>query len=156
MSYEKLVNELKKKSFTNKISFKKIIQLINNYEYDEIILMDKNKEINFIINEKNLIENIIQERENIANNLEKKLINLIWLNEILVKFGEEKQSSSTKARKLLKSKVFINIYDLESEKYENNKTKELLKKQLRKNPHMRFPLKCAKGSPTLKLFLIKI
>jgi hypothetical protein len=56
----------------------------------------------------------------------------------------------------LKKKVFINIYDLEAEIYEKRTTKKLLKRDLKKNPDRRYPLRLAKNNITLKCFLIKI
>jgi len=87
--------------------------------------------------------------------MEKKLNDLVWLNERLIQFGEEPQLSKTKALNLLKRKVFINIYDLESGQYEKRTTLTLLKKELKKKPERRFPLKVAKNNITLKCFLIK-
>ena len=96
------------------------------------------------------------ERKKISNNMENKLNNLLWLNDRLIQFGEEPQTTKSKALKLLKTKVFINIYDLEAEKYERRTTKQSLKKELRKNKDKRFPLCSAKENNTLKCFLIKL
>lgn len=148
--YEGLTNELKFKLGLKNIKFYKIFILINNQKYEEIIEIIDDENIQTLIN------NIVTEREKIGNELEKKLNDLIWLNARLVQFGEEQQLSKTQALKLLKTKVFINIYDLDSELYEKRKTKKLLKTQLRKNPETRYPLYCAKENETLKCFLIKI
>lgn len=148
--YEGLTNELKFKLGLKNIKFYKIFRLINNQKYEEIIEIIDDENIQTLIN------NIVTEREKIGNELEKKLNDLIWLNARLVQFGEEQQLSKTQALKLLKTKVFINIYDLDSELYEKRKTKKLLKTQLRKNPETRYPLHCAKENETLKCFLIKI
>jgi len=148
--YEGLTNELKFKLGLKNIKFYKIFILINNQKYEEIIEIIDDENIQTLIN------NIVTEREKIGNELEKKLNDLIWLNARLVQFGEEQQLSKTQALKLLKTKVFINIYDLDSELYEKRKTKKLLKTQLRKNPETRYPLHCAKENETLKCFLIKI
>jgi len=148
--YEGLTNELKFKLGLKNIKFYKIFILINNQKYEEIIEIIDDENIQALIN------NIVTEREKIGNELEKKLNDLIWLNARLVQFGEEQQLSKTQALKLLKTKVFINIYDLDSELYEKRKTKKLLKTQLRKNPETRYPLHCAKENETLKCFLIKI
>ena len=148
--YEGLTNELKFKLGLKNIKFYKIFRLINNQKYEEIIEIIDDENIQTLIN------NIVTEREKIGNELEKKLNDLIWLNARLVQFGEEQQLSKTQALKLLKTKVFINIYDLDSELYEKRKTKKLLKTQLRKNPETRYPLYCAKENETLKCFLIKI
>ena len=148
--YEGLICELKMKMKTKNIKFNKVFSLINNEKYDKIIeiIHDETSET--------LIENIFAEREKICNNMEKKLNDLLWLNDRLIQFGEEPQSSKTKALKLLKTKVFINIYDLEAEKYERRPTKELLIKELRKKPDRRFPLCSAKENTTLRCFLIKL
>jgi len=148
--YEGLANELKFKLGLKKIKFDEMFRLINNQKYEEIkkIVDDENIQT--------LIDDIVTERKKIGNELEKKLNDLIWLNERLLQFGEEPQLSKTQALKLLKTFVFINIYDLHSELYEKRTTKKLLKKQLRKHPETRYPLHCAKENETLKCFLIKI
>ena len=147
--YEGLINELKLQLGLKKIKFKKMFRLINNQKYDEIVEIIHDEHIQA------LIDDIVTEREKIGNNLEKKLNNLIWLNERLIQFEKEPQTSKTQALKLLRT-IFINIYDLEAEKYEKNTTWELLAKQLRKHPETRYPLHCAKENETLKCFLIKI
>ena len=158
--YESLVNELKlqlnlkKIEFKNieckNIEFKNIFRLINNQKYDEITKIIDDANIQTLIND------IETEREKIGNNLEKKLNNLIWLNELLIIFGEEPHTSLKEALKFLKKNVFINIYDLEAGFYEKRTTKELLKKELRKHPDRRYPLHSAKKNVTLKCFLIKM
>ena len=156
--YEGLINELKLQLNLKRIElelnlkqikFKKIMILINNQKYDEIteIIHDSNIQT--------LIKNIVTEREKIGNELEKKLNNLIWLNELLIKFGEEPHTSQQEALKFLKKNVFINIYDLVAEKYEKRTTRELLQKELRNCPDRRYPLLSAKENKTLKCFLIK-
>ena len=147
--YESLICDLKIKLKNKNIKFNKLFNLINNQKYDEIIKIINDKTID------TLIKNIVSERETISNNMEKKLNNLLWLNERLIQFGEESQPSKTKALMLLK-KVFINIYDLEAEKYEARTTKKLLRNDLRKNPERRFPLCFAKKMETVKGFIIKI
>jgi hypothetical protein len=104
-----------------------LFSLINNQKYDEIIEIIHDETI------QTLIENIVDEREKIGNNMEKKLNDLLWLNDRLIQFGEEPQTSKTKALNLLKTKVFINIYDLDAEKYESRTTNKLLIKELKKN-----------------------
>ena len=148
--YQELITKLKSELHKKNIKFKKIFSLINNNKHDEIIKIINNDCIQL------LIENIIKERKTIGDNLEKKLNNLMWLNDCLIKFKEEPQLTKKNALKLLKSKVFINIYDLESELYDNRTTKELLKKELRKKRERRFPLNFAKENITLKAFLIKL
>jgi DNA invertase Pin-like site-specific DNA recombinase len=155
-TYQSLINELKLKVH-NKKFFNEILKFINNQKDDEKDY-EKDDEIKKIISDENiqnLIYNIVSEQEKIGSNLEKKLNDLIWLNETLIIFGEEPQPSKTKALKLLKTKVFINIYDLEAENYEKRTTSELLRKQLKKHKSKRYPLKLAKEKPTLKCFLIK-
>lgn len=147
--YEGLICDLKNKLKNKNIKFKDFFSLINNQKYDKIIEIIDEETI------QRLIENIVTERERIGNNMETKLNNLLWLNDRLIQFGEEPQSSKTKALDLLKTKVFINIYDLEAEKYEKRTTKQLLKKELRKKCGRRFPLCNAKENITLRCFLIK-
>jgi len=148
--YESLICELKIKLKNKNIKFNKIFSLINNEKYAEIIEIIDDETI------QTLIEKIVAERERIGNNMENKLNNLLWLNERLFQFDEEQQSSKTKALNLLKTKVFINIYDLETDKYETRTTKQLLKKELRKNADKRFPLRIAKENKTLRCFLIRL
>ena len=81
---------------------------------------------------------------------------LLWFNDILIIFGEEPQPTITKALKLLKSKVFINIYDLEAEKYNRKTSKKILIKELKNKPERRFPLNIANNKIFLKCFLIKL
>jgi hypothetical protein len=125
--YEGLIYDLKIKLANKNIEFKKLFSLINNQKYDEIIEIIHDETI------QTLIENIVDEREKIGNNMEKKLNDLLWLNDRLIQFGEEPQTSKTKALNLLKTKVFINIYDLDAEKYESRTTNKLLIKELKKN-----------------------
>ena len=148
--YEGLICDLKIKLKNKNIKFKDLFSLINNQRYDEIIEIIDDETI------QRLIENIVTEREKIGNNMENKLNNLLWLNDRLIQFGEEPQSSKTKALNLLKTKVFINIYDLEEEKNEKRTTIQLLKKELRKKYDRRFPLCNAKENKTLRCFLIKL
>ena len=148
--YEGLICDLKIKLKNKNIKFNKIFSLINNQKYDEIIEIIDDETI------QTLIENIVTERETIGNNIENKLNNLLWLNDRLIQFGEEPQSTKTKALHLLKTKVFINIYDLDIEKYERRTTIQLLKKELRKKRDRRFPLCSAKENKTLRCFLIKL
>jgi len=147
--YESLICDLKNKLKNKNINYKNIFRLINNEEYGEIIEIIDDETI------QSLIDNIISEREQIGNNMEKKLNDVLWLNDRLIQFGEEPQSSKTKALKLLKKKVFINIYHLEAEKYEKRTTKQHLIKDIQKNPERCFPLLIAKKNITLKCFLIK-
>ena len=158
--YENLINDLKIKLKNKNIKFRDIFNLLNNEKYDEIINLfnEKNDEI---INSANddtisiLIQNIVLERQIIGDSVETKLNNLLWLNDRLIQFNEEPQTTITKAQKLLKKNVVINIYDLEAEKYERT-TIQLLKKELRKKPERRYPLCIAKENITLGCFLKKI
>ena len=44
-----------------------------------------------------ILADIEKERQRIADNLEKNLVNHKWLNKMLIKFGEKPQSSYKKA-----------------------------------------------------------
>lgn len=151
--YEYLVNELKSELIIQgfgKKRQKKIFGLINRQEYDELrdIIND------YMIN--NLIDEIGNEREIIASNIANILNSLDLLNGLLIIFNEEPQSSLTKARKLFKKKVFINIYDLAEGRYDMRVTRRFLISDMRTNPDRCFPLKVAKRYPVLKCFLWKI
>jgi hypothetical protein len=114
--YEKLINKIKLKLKPKNINFNEIFNLINNKKYDEIIEKINNDTIHDLIN------NMINERERIGRNIELKLNNLLWLNDKLIQFGEEPQISKTKALHVLRTKVFINIYDLDADLYEKQRT----------------------------------
>lgn len=151
--YEYLVNELKSELIIQgfgKKRQKKIFGLINRQEYDELrgIIND------YMLN--NLIDEIVNEREFIASNIANILNSLDLLNGLLIIFNEEPQSSLTKARKLFKNKVFINIYDLAEGRYDMRVTRRFLISDMRENPDRCFPLKVAKRYPVLKCFLWKI
>lgn len=149
-AYESLISDLKIKLKNKNIKFQMLFKLINNQNYDKIIEIIDDKTIH------TLVENIVTERERIGDNMENKLNDLLWLNKQLIQYGEEPQVSKTKALKLLKKKVFINIYDSEAEKYERRTTKQLLKRELREKAERRFPLWIAKKRITLRSFLINI
>ena len=136
--YYDLIDELKVKLKSKHIPFNVIMNLINSQEYEDIHV---------------LIAKIVEERDHIGKTMEKNLNDLLWLNKILVLFGEEPQPSIRKARRLLKAKVFINIYDLVAEKYEMRTTRSKLTEQLRDYPERRFPLQIAKKYKALKCFL---
>jgi len=140
--YECLISDLKIKLNNDKNKFNNIFKLINNGNYD--ITIHK------------LIENIMIERERIANDMNNNLNNLLWLNNTLIQFGEQPQPSKTKAKKLLKKKVFINIYDLYYGRYDKRTTNELLKKDLKENRYRRVPLSIPKRMIHLKSFLIHV
>ena len=144
--YDELIASLKNECRKKRVSYKDIIKKLNRFEYDEIINDERIGDI---------IQDIIAEREDIARIARDIYNNLTFLNELLEIFGEEPQTSLTKARKLFKTKIFINIYDLCDGRYNKRTTKELLRKDLRQNPERRFPLKLAKGT-RFKCFLIGI
>jgi len=147
--YEGLINELKKKfelkniKFTTK-NFKKIM----NKD-----ITRKNKNIKQMLDEDELIEKILNELVLIATKLSLMLLNLKGLNELLIIFKEEPQPSKTKARKLLKEMVVINIFDLVEEKYEKRTTYGKLKEDMKNNPERVFPLWFAKTFKGLQFFL---
>lgn len=144
--YDELIASLKNECRKKRVSYEDIIKKLNRFEYNEII---NDKSIG------DIIQDIIAEREDIARIARDIYNNLTFLNELLEIFGEEPQPSLTKARKLFKTKIFINIYDLCDGRYNKRTTKELLRKDLRQNPERRFPLKLAKGT-RFKCFLIGI
>ena len=123
--YESLIWELKDKLKNKNIKFNDLFSLINNQQYNNknfIIIPDET------IN--TLIEKINTERERIGDDMEKKLNNLLWLNERLVQF------------------------DLVAEKCEKRTTIKLLRKELKNKPERCFPLCNAKENVNLKCFLI--
>jgi hypothetical protein len=100
-----------------------------------------------IINDESIgdiIEDIIAEREEIANIIANMYHNLSLMNHYLEIFNEEPQTSLTKARKIFKTKIFINIYDFHYQRYNRRTIKRGLREDLRKNPYRMFPLKLAK------------
>jgi len=137
-TYYDLIDELKVKLKSKHIKFNPIMNLINSEDYEDV---------------HNLIVKIVEEREHIGKTMEKNLNDLLWLNEMLVLFGEEPQPSIRKALRLFKEKVFINIYDLLAEKYEKRTTWNKLVEELRDYPERRFPLEIAKKYKALKFFL---
>jgi hypothetical protein len=145
--YESLILELKSKLKHKIIKFNHLISLINNQEYNENFIIIHDNDIH------TLIKNIINEREKIGINMEIKLNNLLWLNKLLIQFGEEPQPSETKVFEILET-IAINIYDLESEQYEKRTTFKELKRELQNKPERRFPLCSAKEDGVLKCFLI--
>lgn len=145
--YEDLIDELRSKLKKKNIDFVTMVNLINSQAYDKIIELVRDETIF------TLITKIITERERIGNAMEKNLNDLLWLNEMLIIFSEQPQPSKTQALKVLKTKVFINIYDFEAKKYERRTTKQKLKAQLRKHPEKRYLLQDAKKLITLKSLL---
>lgn len=149
--YENLLNELKTELRIRRIKYDRVIKLINREAYDEIRVIVNDYGIN------NIIDGIITEREIIGNVMANILNSRDALNDLLIVFDEEPQPSLTKARKSLKKKVFINIYDLVAMRYEmRKKTKHLLIKDVIDNPDRRFPLNDAKRNRVLKSFLHRI
>jgi hypothetical protein len=140
MDYETMVTQLRL-AVHSKRQFKRVLGLINNDRQDEIV----DPQV------KDLAMNIAVERARICTNFETQIDDLDWINKVLIHFGEEAQHTKTQARKLLKTKVFINIYDLMTGKYDRRTTKELLKKELRTRLDRRF----RPSTKILKLFLIK-
>ena len=136
--YYDLIDELKVKLKSKHIPFNPIMNLINSQEYEDIHV---------------LIAKIVEEQDHIGKTMEQNLNDLVWLNDKLVIFGEEPQPSITKARRLLKAKVFINIYDLAAKRYEKRTTKQKLMEQLRDYPELRYPLHIAKKYRVLTCFL---
>lgn len=146
--YEGLINELKLKFYLKEIKFtKKNFKLIMNKE-----TTDKNKNIKKKLHDDELIEKIVTELVVIGTKLSLMLLTLKGLNELLILFKEEPQPSKTKARKLLKEKVVINIFDLVAEKYEKITTYEKLKEDMENNPERVFPLWVAKTFKGLQFF----
>ena len=151
--YYNLIDSLKNECRIKKLKYKKIIKIINNRDHDELCFI-----IDVIKNQKisDIIEDIIAEREKIALRFGEIYNNLSLLNDLLIIFEEKPQASLTKAQKLFKTKIFINIYDLYAGNYEKRVTKKELRKILQKKPETRFPLKQAKEYRFSRLFLIDI
>ena len=150
--YYELIASLKNKCRKKRVNYKNIIKTLNRYEYDEIIHMIE------IINDKSIcdiIEDIIEERIVIANNIADIYNSLPLINHYLEIFNKKPQPSLTKARKLFKTKIFINIYDFHYQQYNKRTTKNLLKNNLRQNHKRIFPLILAKEKG-FQCFLIGI
>jgi hypothetical protein len=140
--YEGLINELKLIFLKKNIDFtKKNLRLIINKETTK-----KNKNIKKMLDDDELIEKIVNELEETSKKLHEIFACLTYLNELLIIFGEEPQASKKKAKKILKTKVFINIFDLIAGKYEKRTSKKLLIQDMIDNPVRIFPLKFAKGT----------
>jgi len=149
-NYENLVGAVKVKLLAKRLGFKRIFKMANKKEFDKIDILTKNDNDIRI-----LIKDIEFEQNEIGKNLDSKLNDLLWLNEQLVRFGEQSQVSKNKALKILQTKVFINIYDLNGGRYEKRTTKQLLIKDMNKNCDRIFPLAVAKKHFTLKCYLRK-
>ena len=146
--YEGLVNKLKLKFSLKEIKFTtKNFKLIMNKEITE-----KNKNKKKMLDGELLIEEIVNELVVIGTKLSLMLLTLKGLNELLIIFKEEPQPSLNKARKLLKEKVVINLFDLVAEKYEKKTTYEKLKEDMENNPGRVFPLWVAKTFKGLQFF----
>ena len=137
-TYYDLIDELRSKLKSKHIPFNPIMNLINSQDYEDIHV---------------LIVKIVEEQDHIGKTMEKNLNDLLWLNKILVLFGEEPQPSIRKAFRLFKEKVFINIFDLIAEQYEMRTTHSKLVEELKNHPERRFPLQIAKKYRALKFFL---
>jgi hypothetical protein len=156
--YEDLINELRDELRIRRIElrirrieYKRILRLINRQEYEAIKAIVNDTVINHLIDE------IVNELELIGTNVANTFNRLVLLNDLLIIFNEDPQPSLTKARKLFKKKVFINIYDLAAKRYHGRyKTKGLLLSDLQNENTLRFPLRVAKRHPVLKCFLWKI
>ena len=148
--YEVLINELKIKCELKGIKFtKKNLRLIINKETTK-----KNKNRKKMLDDDELIEKIVNELEVKAKKLrEISEADLKVLNELLIIFGEETQPSKTKAKKILKTQVFINIHDFVEKKYEKRTTEELLIQDIKNNPDRAFPLMFVKIRENSKNFL---
>ena len=146
--YEGLINKLKLQFSLKGIKeTAKNFKLIINKE-----ITDKNKNIKKKLDDDELIEKIVNELVVIGTKLSLMLLTLKGLNELLIIFKEEPQPSLNKARKLLKEKVVINLFDLVAEKYEKRTTYEKLKEDMENNPGRVFPLWVAKTFKGLQFF----
>ena len=99
--YKELIASLKNECKKKRVKYENIIKTLNRYEYDEIIHMIE------IINDESIcdiIEDIIEERIVIANNIADMYNSLPLMNHYLEIFNKEPQPSLTKARKLFKKK----------------------------------------------------
>jgi hypothetical protein len=91
------------------------------------------------------------ETERVADEMNKKLLDLSLLNECLRVFGEPEQATLKRARKVLKTKVFIGIYDLVYERYHlRHATHGDLVKYLRADKTRIFPLSALDKNPCQK------
>ena len=150
-SYDYYIKELKIELQIRGITFNNILRLLNNQDFDGIREIVDDDIINY------LIDRIVCERDIVGRIVSNILETLELLNNVLIIFDLEPQTSLNKARKLLKKKVFINIFDLAAGRYDRRrKTIGGLKRYLRNNPHKRYPLQLAKENKVLECFLCKI
>lgn len=149
--YDYYIKELKIELQIRDINFNNILRLINNQDFDRIREIVNDDIINY------LIDRIVCERDIVGRIVSNILETLELLNNVLIIFDLEPQTSLNKARKLLKKEVFINIFDLAAGRYDRRrKTIGGLKRYLRNNPHKRYPLQLAKENKVLECFLCKI
>ena len=150
-SYDYYIKELKIELQIRGITFNNILRLLNNQDFDGIREIVDDDIINY------LIDRIVCERDIVGSIVSNILETLELLNNVLIIFDLEPQTSLNKARKLLKKKVFINIFDLAAGRYDRRRnTIRGLKRYLRNNPHKRYPLQLAKENKVLECFLCKI
>ena len=151
-SYDYYIRELKIELQNRGINFNNILRLINNQDFEGIsAIVNDDDIINY------LIDRIVYERDIVGRVVSNILRTLELLNDVLIIFDLEPQTSLNKARKLLKKKVFINIFDLAAGRYDRRRrTIEELKRYLRNNPHKRYPLQLAKENKVLECFLCKM
>ena len=150
-SYDYYIKELKIELQIRGITFNNILRLLNNQDFDGIREIVDDDIINY------LIDRIVCERDIVGRIVSNILETLELLNNVLIIFDLEPQTSLNKARKLLKKKVFINIFDLAAGRYDRRRrTIGGLKRYLRNNPHKRYPLQLAKDDKVLECFLCKM
>jgi hypothetical protein len=151
-SYDYYIKELKIELQNRGINFNNILRLINNQDFDGIkAIVNDDDIINY------LIDRIVYERDIVGRVVSNILRTLELLNDVLIIFDLEPQTSLNKARKLLKKKVFINIFDLAAGRYDRRRrTIGGLKRYLRNNPHKRYPRQLAKENKVLECFLCKM
>jgi hypothetical protein len=150
-SYDYYIKELQFELQNRGINFNNILRLINNQDFDEIKVIVNDDIITY------LIDRIVLERDIVGRVVSNILRTLELLNDVLIIFDLEPQTSLNKARKLLKTKVFINIFDLAAGRYDRRRrTIGGLKRYLRNNPHKRYPLQLAKEDKVLQCFLCKM
>ena len=148
--YEYLIDELKIELGIRGGDFLSILRRINREEYEDIGDISDDKVICY------LIEGIVNERVIIGDNVANLLNNLVLLNDLLLIFNLEQQSSLVRARNELK-KVFINIYDLEAGRYDRRKASiQDVADDIRSNPERLFPLDIARSDSVLKCFLQRV
>ena len=164
--YYELVNHLKNK-IKGKIAYKprvrdllnlpeheheheqeKIEELLNSSKIE--INDDDKKDIVFTIY---LIRDEIKRLEDFTKRMETRLDNLEWLNEMLILFKEQPQTSRKKARKFLKT-VYVYIFDFDClpEELSGKRTtyEQLIERVYKDGP---YPLRMAKKTRYFQPFL---